>query len=103
MKLVLQVALGVMLGVGVIAGTIYAYNWNRTRSTATADEREAAANMMEIIALSCPLTRTSQECAIEAMNSCREFHLNEADCVELIHSTTKKVEAELESKRAKKP
>ncbi len=91
MKLVLQIAAGIVLGVAVIAASIYSYNWYRNRSTADQYERAAMRDLMDTTIETCPTIRGSEACVSQYIEECKSFHVNSHDSAEMIHEEVQKM------------
>lgn len=103
MKLVLQVALGVLLAIGAIAGTLCSDNWYENRSTANKYDRAAFSELSGTVAHYWTFS-TREGCATavrQLQQSRKDFHLNWADCAELMEKSVEKEKADMEAKKAK--
>ena len=97
-KLILQVAFGVILGVAIIAGAVYTYRWYTTRSTATKAERDAAADFIDLVVRTCSLTNLSTDtCTQQIFDACKNFHLNQPDCSALMSRALGALKQQLKS------
>ena len=101
MKLVLQIALGIVLGFGLIAAAIYSYNWyNRPKSDTS--QQQVARDMLYTTIELCDINKTpADKCMDLAIQTCDNFHQTRDDCKVLIDQTTEKLLAEKKAKVAK--
>jgi hypothetical protein len=94
-KLILQIAAGIVLGVAVIAAANYSYNWYRNRSTASEAEWDAMRVLMDTTIETCPIIRGSAGCASYYIEECQNLHINSHDCSRMVKEETQKVKSRL--------
>jgi hypothetical protein len=98
LKLILQIAAGIILGISLIAAGAYSYNRYTHRSKATQFEWEAARHFMDVLVdMPDVSTTTRAEMAVE---NCQKLHINHEDCKLLIKEAYEKANAK--SNAAKK-
>jgi hypothetical protein len=95
-KLILKIASGIILGVGLIALGIYSYNRYTHRSTANQYEWEGAKHFMDILVDMPEVSSTKK--AEMAGETCQNFHINHDDCMQLVKEAYDKANAKATKK-----
>lgn len=89
-KLVLQITLGVLLAAGLAFGAARLYGWYTTRSTANEYEWKAAHDLMDTGVKVCSVSSNTAQCLYGLFGSCKKFHINDADCKQLMSEAVEK-------------
>jgi hypothetical protein len=96
-KLILQIALGIVLGVGLIVAALSFWNRLAHRSTANEYEWQGARHMMDVL-VDMPDVSSSRRAEM-ATETCQNFHINQEDCKQLLGEAYAKADAKAKAEK----